>query len=54
MATSNAGSGSNRQARFTRSGAIQSLRSVRLSLPKVPAVTLSQPLRCAFGYHAVC
>ncbi len=31
MATSNAGYGSNRQDRFTRSGAIRSLRSVRLS-----------------------
>lgn len=31
MATSNAGYGSNRQGRFTRSGAIRALRSVRLS-----------------------
>jgi hypothetical protein len=31
MVTSNAGYGSNRQDRFTRSGAIRALRSVRLS-----------------------
>jgi hypothetical protein len=51
MATSNAGYGSNRQDRFTRSDAIRAMRvHPALSLPKVPAFTLSHPLRRAFGY----
>ena len=55
MATFNAGYATNRQGRFTRSGALLPLRPApSLSLPKVQAFTLSHPLRWAFGYYALC